>query len=140
MEFLGWSFRLSILQGRAGDYLVAQRLLHSNKSQLFPFPRRGQQLPIVPAAAICDSFSQEQLARCLQITPDAIQEAIASEKKKRLLEVKPVGHTVLFLRLGSAEAILTPIDLFIPTQDAIFTEPEVVALEELVKVLVDACA
>ena len=137
MEFLGWSFRLSILQGRAGDYLVAQRLLHSNKSQLFPFPRRGQQLPIVPAAAICDSFSQEQLARCLQITPDAIQEAIASEEKKSLLEVKPIGHTVLFLRLGSAEAILTPVDLFIPTQDAMFTEPEVVALEELVEVLKD---
>jgi hypothetical protein len=140
MEFLGWSFRLSILQGRAGDHSIVQRLLHSTKSQLFPSPRRGQQLAIVSAAEICGDFSQEQRAKCLQIPPDAFREAMDSGKEKSLLEVKPVGRTTLFLRLGSAEAVLTPIDLFIPTQDAVFTGPEVADLEKLVKVLVDARA
>ena len=138
MAYLGWLFRFSILQGAPGDYSIVQRLLHSNKGQLFPFPRRGQQLLMIPAALVCDNFSPEQLAMCLAITPDALQQVIACEEEKELLEVKPVGHTTLFLRLGAAEAILTPIDLFIPTQDAIFTEPQVAALEKLVETLLDA--
>lgn len=143
VEYLWRSFQFSVLQGEGlvgaiGEHPIVQQLLHPERNLIFPFPRRGQQILIVPAAAICDDLGQEQLATCLQTTPAAFQEAIAGERDGPL-EVKPVGRSTAFLRLGSAEAVLTPIDLFIPTQDAVFTESEVVAQEELVGVLLDMC-
>lgn len=143
VEYLWLSFRFSILQGEGlvgaiGEYPIVQRLLHSNRNLIFPSLRRGQQLLIVPAAAVCDDLGQEQLATCLQATPEALQEAIAGERDGPL-EIKPVGRSTVFVRLGAAEAILAPIDLFVPTQDAVFTESEVVAQEELVGALLDMC-
>lgn len=94
---------------------------------------------ILPAAEVCDNVSQEQLAAYLKIAPAALQEIIAG-KQNGALEVKHVGHFMAFLRMGSAEAILTPIDLFIPTSDGVFADSEVAALEELTQTLLDACA
>lgn len=136
--------RLTVLQGsgwvgKIGEHSVVQRLLHTNKNLLFPSPTRGQQLMILPAAEVCDNVSQEQLVAYLKIAPAALQEIIAS-KQNGALEVKHVGHFTAFLRMGSAEAILTPIDLFIPTSDGVFADSEVAALEKLTQTLLDACA
>jgi len=140
-QYLWWTFRLSILQanmiGPIGDHPAVRSLLHSSKSNLFPAPRRGQQLVIVPLEAICDEISREQIDACTRMTSATWGKLLVQGKS--LIEFTAAGPLAVFLRMGRAEVLSTPIGLFVPTEDAVFTEPEVNSLEKLVEALLAIC-
>lgn len=136
IEYLCWAFSLYSMQRTVGDLPIARSLLRSNRSLLFPAPRRGPQIPLVRAVEVCDCLPEHKLRTCLQRALSVIGTADTGDERGQLLEAKPVGHSMVFLRLGEAEAVLTPIDLFIPTDDGIFTEADIAAVERLAQRLI----
>lgn len=142
LQFLWWSWCLSTLQNQEslGGIAFIRHLLHTTKSHIFPVPPRGQQITILPITDICDHLTEEQLALCLRIPASLLFQLMTEREATPPLEAKLVGSETLFVRQGRAEVIFTSLDIFVPTQDGVFTEEEVAALETLMDTILHVCS
>jgi len=123
--------RIRLLQSVAIESNVLQLLLHCKKCHFFPIPHRGQIFPILPAASVCDNVTQEQIVANVSAWFDILSREGAPLQEIGI-DVRPWGKTTLFLRSGRGEVLLTPIDLYVPTTDAVFPEDVRDALNVLV--------
>jgi len=140
-RYLWWSIRLAVLQngllGSMGDLTLVQRLLHKAGNVIFPVPVSGQQIVLLPVQDILDDFDAENFVSHAVERWETLSHVL--KQPDIGLEAKPVGHTTYFLCLDQAEAILTPVGLFVPTEDAIFMDRELEALQKLINRLSDVC-
>lgn len=134
--------RFAILQeglwGGVGDNEFVRHRLHVRRAWLFPEPPLGRQLFIVPATAVCDDLDEGRLAGCRQMPSPLLADRL--RRARPTVAFQSVGSQTLFVRLDSAEIIITPVGIFVPTADAVFLAEELTALETLLQTVLVAAA
>lgn len=130
LAYTGWELRHRLLQSSFGDHKLLQHLFAYSGSSLFPSPTRGQLVYLVPILEIVD-LSKTASGNALHILNRTLRTPIELELRARKMgiKVKTMGDTVAFLSLDSADAVLTPVDLFAATRDGVFDDAKVSALE-----------
>lgn len=133
--------RFALLQenlwGGVGDREAVREYLHSRKARLFPSVSLGRQLFIVPATAVCDDLDEAQLVACQQTPAPLLLDRLRQAQPAVTLQL--IGPYTLFVGLESAEIIITPVGIFVPTVDAVFMAEELSGLETLLHTVLDTC-
>jgi hypothetical protein len=145
--YLNWISRLWVVQSRLLDRLLENnpaifQLLHI-KAQHFPTPKLGQFLLLQPIVNVYGDLSNEQIETYLQQVPRILQDKPPGFKtQENRLRVSAINKTTFLLSFGVVTMLLTPIDLFVITLDAVFTESEaddIVKLVESLDAMLESC-
>lgn len=133
--------RLVLLQSNAlgplKQWSVVQRTLRSKKPCLFPELKRGQQMVILPVTEVSETITEEQIALATNLSIETLLQEY--QKQPSQLHIRPIGEQTLAVMYGHAEILVTPLEIYIPTHDGIFTEDVIEDLEHLVAQFFELC-
>ncbi len=138
-QYMGWRWKLSLLNNQklTKIFPFVYSWLHSSRP-LLP-PPTGQQVIIVPLVQICEQFTQEQVEDGISDLSRVRRSLAGLQAEARPdLAFVPAGQACFFVRLARAELLLTPVEIFVPSLDAIFLEADVRAIEQLAQLILQA--
>ena len=111
----------------------AWNVLHTKRSQLFPSPRRGEQIFLLAAEDVCESELLEQHKEDMYLPPAQIRQALEKSELGGLLNMRLIDESALFIRMGLVECMYTSSGIYLPTRDGVFTEAQATALNQLIE-------